>query len=103
MKKTEVSIAGRNYPCYATCGASLRFKRKAGKEMREAKLDDTEDVALALWCLLKSACVREGVPFDFEDEQALLDHLLPDDMRELVESISEEAPEEDEEKKRLPE
>ncbi len=103
MKQTEVSIAGRKYPCYATCGASLRFKRKTRKEMSEAKLDDTEDVATVLWCVLKSACSREGVPFEYADEQELMDHLLPEDMRRMVESITEEAPAEGKEKKSLPE
>lgn len=35
MKKIEIKIDGKEYPCRQTMGAMLRFKQETGKEVTE--------------------------------------------------------------------
>ncbi len=71
MKKIELTINGKAYPCRMTMGAMLRFKREAGKDVSEIK-GEVADMAVLLWCCVVSACKADGVEFglsleDFAD------------------------------------
>lgn len=63
MRKIEVEIDGRKYPCYQTMGALLDFKRETGREATEIKSDALSDMVTLIWCCVRSASRREGVEF----------------------------------------
>lgn len=72
MKKIEIIINGKSYPCKQTMGAMLRFKQETGKEVTEIGQGDLTDLCTYLWCCVVSACKAEGVEFgmtlmDFAD------------------------------------
>ena len=60
----SIMVGGREYPCRATMGAMLRFKRETGREVTELDLKQLSDVAVWLWCCVSSACRADGVEFD---------------------------------------
>lgn len=63
MKKLEINIDGRVYPCRQTMGAMLRFKRETGKEVTEID-GGMSDLCTYLWCCVASASKHDGVDFD---------------------------------------
>ncbi len=103
MRKVEVIVDGKSYPCRTTMGAMLRFKRETGKEVTEISDWEFTDLCTFLWCCVVSASKHDGVEFDM----SLLDFadcITPSELSEWTASIKEEAPEaqegEEEEKKR---
>lgn len=71
MKKIEVDINGKAYPCRQTMGAMLRFKQETGKEVTEIG-DSLSELCTFLWCCVVSACKADGIEFgmslmDFAD------------------------------------
>ena len=71
MKKIEVTINGKVYPCRQTMGAMLRFKQETGQEVTEIG-SSLSDLCVFLWCCVSSACKADGVEFgmsvmDFAD------------------------------------
>lgn len=61
--KITVTVAGKEYPCYTTMGAMLRFKQETGREVTDID-GGLSDVVTYLWCCVCSACKREGIGFD---------------------------------------
>lgn len=77
MKKVEITINGKAYPCRQTMGAMLRFKMETGKEV-SAISNDVTDMCTYLFCCIASACKHDGVEFglslmDFADSVTLDD------------------------------
>lgn len=77
MKKVEITINGKAYPCRQTMGAMLRFKTETGKEV-SAISNDVTDMCTYLFCCIASACKHDGVEFglslmDFADSVTLDD------------------------------
>lgn len=101
-----IKVNGDSYPCKPTMGAMLRFRELTGKEIDKMDATSISELCTFLFCCVASACNREKKPFtmslmDFADQ------VSPEDMAEWQRSISREAepvePEEDDEKKSLPE
>lgn len=64
MKRIEITIDGKAYPCVPSMGAMLRFKELTGKEYNEVDQTSLTNVVTMMWCSLKSGCAREGIDFD---------------------------------------
>lgn len=62
MKKIEIKIDGKEYPCRQTMGAMLRFKQETGKEVKEIG-GNLSDICAYLFCCVASACKKDNVPF----------------------------------------
>jgi hypothetical protein len=78
--KRRIIIKGKEYPCYMTMGAILRFRREAGYDIKDAK--DIADQVVLLWCVVKSACAADGVSFDMGLED-FADNLNPESLKLL--------------------
>lgn len=61
--KVEVTINGVAYPCRATMGAMLRFKKETGKEVTEIVADSFTELATYLYCCVASACAADKIEF----------------------------------------
>jgi len=90
MKKITVTIDGKEYPCRATMGAMLRFKRETGKEVTEIDGTSLTDLCAYLYCCIASASKHDGVEFsvpllDFADG------VTPADLAAWAEAIGQEA------------
>ena len=86
MRKIEILIDGKTYPCRQTMGAMLRFKAETGKEVTEIT-DSPSDLLAYLYCCTVSACKRDGVEFpmsliDFADS------ITPDDLSRWTEAVN---------------
>ena len=68
-KIVRISVGGREYPCRATMGALLRFKRETGKEVSEIGAGSMSELLTYLWCCVCSACAADGVKFSLSLEQ----------------------------------
>lgn len=62
-KMLIVEVGGREYPCRATMGSMLRFKRETGMEVTELDVRQPSLLATWLWCCVSSACRADGVEF----------------------------------------
>lgn len=82
----KININGKEYPCYETCGASLRFKQETGKDV--SKMEDSVDLVTFIYCKTKSACAREHVDFDMT-LQEFADNVMVED---IVEDVAAEDP-----------
>ena len=78
-KMMKIMVGGREYPCRATMGAMLRFKRETGREVTELDMSQMSDLAVWLWCCVLSACAADGVDFGMELME-FADQLSPDVM-----------------------
>lgn len=85
-QRVKIEINGREYPCLPTMGAMLRFKRETGREVTDIKPDSLSDMAVYLWCCVKSACARDGVDFPYEVLD-FADRVTPTDLAEWAASI----------------
>lgn len=87
MKKIEITINGRHYPCRVTMGAMLLFKRETGREATEIDGGALSDLITFVWCCAKSASRAEGVDFQLSlDEFA--DSISAEDAGEVFRSLS---------------
>ena len=77
--KKTIRLQGRDIPCYVTMGALVRFKEETGQDAAYVHDMGVEGSLVLLWCCVKSACVREGVPFDM-DKQTFFDNLTEEDI-----------------------
>ena len=96
MKKVEITINGKAYPCRQTMGAMLRFKQETGKEVTEIG-GNLSDICAYLFCCVASACKKDGVPFDMS-LMDFADSITPDDLNqwtEVVNGTAEQSPESD--------
>lgn len=87
MKKIEITINGKAYPCRPTMGAMLRFKQETGKEVTEID-GGLSDMCAFLWCCIVSACKVDGVQFDMSLME-FADSLTPAELEAWAASIKE--------------
>lgn len=80
MKKIEIKIDGKEYPCRQTMGAMLRFKQETGKEVTEIG-GNLSDICAYLFCCVASACRKDNVPFDMS-LMDFADSITPDDLNQ---------------------
>lgn len=95
----KITVGGVEYPCRATMGAMLRFKRETGREVTEIDAKSVSDLALWIWCCVVSACNADGVAFELSLME-FADHLSPETLRQWAESHKASAAEKRTEKKR---
>lgn len=88
-KLLKISLDGKNYPCRATMGALLRFKRETGREVTEIDSGSVSDVLTYLWCCVASACNADGIDFDYSLDD-FADRCNPDDVAAWSASLSED-------------
>jgi hypothetical protein len=88
MKKIEVTINGKAYPCRQTMGAMLRFKQETGKEVTEIG-NSISELCTYLYCCVVSACKADGVPFDLS-LMDFADSLTAEEMQEWTEAVNEQ-------------
>lgn len=88
MRKVEITINGKSYPCRQTMGAMLRFKRETGKEVTDMDGGSLTDICTFLWCCIVSACKADGIPFDMSLME-FADAVSPDDMSQWTKSVNE--------------
>ncbi len=100
MGKVEVVINGESYPCRITMGAMLRFKRETGKEISEVRDEDVSDLAVLLYCCVKSACNADGREFKYGLEE-FCDAVDADVMEAMQQALTESATPDDGQKKSL--
>lgn len=96
MKKNEITIDGKTFPCRPTMGAMLRFKRETGKEVTEIDTTSFTDLCTYLWCCIVSASKHDGKDFNLS-LMDFADSISPDDMTAWAESLRTEEPGENEE------
>lgn len=87
MKKIEITINGKAYPCRQTMGAMLRFKRETGREITDTD-GGLSDMCAYLWCCVASASKADGVEFgmtliDFADS------ISPEDLQAWAAAVNE--------------
>lgn len=86
MKKIEIIVNGKAYPCAPTMGAMLRFKHETGREITQIDGGSFEDLCVYLWCCVVSASRREGIEFglSFMD---FADSITPEDMEAWSQTV----------------
>lgn len=82
-----IRIGGKEYPCYVTMGAMLRYKRLTGREVNEAGGLSTS--LEYCYCAVASACAAEGVEFGL-DCQDFCDRLSPAEFQRWAGGAAEE-------------
>lgn len=100
MKKAQITINGKSFPCRLTMGAMLRFKQEYGKEATEIEDGNVSEMCALLWLSVKSSCSADGAEFDLSLID-FADRLSKDDLTKWAADLSDEAitDEEDDEKK----
>lgn len=90
MKKgmVKVDVGGKEYPCRVTMGALVWFKRESGHDVSKMSQEDVSELALFLWCCVKSASNADGVEFPL-DFQTFADHLDAEDLQRFYSSMGE--------------
>lgn len=89
MKKVEITVNGKAYPCRVTMGAMLRFKRETGREVVGMTEWSFSDLCVFLWCCVASASKHEGIDFDME-LMDFADSLSPEDLNGWAETLNGE-------------
>lgn len=89
MKKVEIVVNGKAYPCRQTMGAMLRFKRETGKEVTEMDSNGFSDICTFLWCCVVSACKCDGVDFNMSLLE-FADGISPEDLAEWNKAVQGE-------------
>ena len=97
-RKITVTVDGREYPCYPTMGACVRFHDITGKEVAEIKGWQTSLQCVYLYCCVKSACEREKKEFPYECTE-FCDNVPLEMLYSWLEASSEKVTEEEAEKK----
>lgn len=97
MKKIEVTINGKAYPCRQTMGAMLRFKHETGKEVTEIG-SSLSDLCVFLWCCVSSACKADGTEFGMS-LMDFADSISADDMAAWADTPNDGGGEDEEQKK----
>lgn len=77
----KIVVNSKEFPCYETCGAALRFKQMTGHDVSDMK--DSADLVTFLYCRTKSACAREKVDFDMTLEE-FADNVLVEDFMSVI-------------------
>ena len=90
MKKVEITINGKSFPCRLTMGAMLRFKQEYGKEATEIEDGNVSEMCALLWLSVKSSCSADGIEFDLSLIN-FADRLSRDDLTTWAAALSDEA------------
>lgn len=90
MKKVEVTINGRAYPCRMTMGAMLLFKERTGREATAIAEDSVSDMTVLVWCCIKSACRFDRIDFDISLED-FADGITPDEAATMFAVVNDGA------------
>ena len=88
MKKIEITINGKAYPCRQTMGAMLRFKQETGKEVTELG-NSFSDLCVFLWCCIVSACKHDGIEFNLS-LMDFADSVSPEEMTAWANAVKEQ-------------
>ena len=88
MKRIEIIVNGKAYPCSPTAGAMLRFKEQTGREVTEIDSSSFTDLLTYLWCCVVAASKREGIDFGMS-LMDFADNLTPEDMADWSQLITE--------------
>lgn len=91
MGKQLVTIEDKQYPCYQTMGALLRFKTETGHDVAEMQ-PGVSDLCTFIYCCIVSACKREGVTFGYS-LMDFADAVTPEEMNSWATMIGGEAAE----------
>lgn len=89
MKRIEILINGKAYPCQQTAGAMLRFKEVTGKEVTEMEPGSLSDLIKFLWCCVAGACKREGKELEYS-LMDFADAIGPEELASWQEELAEE-------------
>lgn len=89
MKKVEIIVNGKAFPCRPSMGAMLRFKRETGREITEIEQGSFSDICTYLWCCVVSACKHDGIDFGLS-LMDFADSISPDDMAAWNDAIQGE-------------
>lgn len=85
-KKMTIKVKDKEYPCYPTMGAAVRFKDQTGRDMEEMK--GASDFAVYVYCCVMSAYNREhGKQLDMS-LQDFCDGILIEDVNALNEEMA---------------
>lgn len=87
-EQSFIELKGLRRPCYVTGGAMMAFKSKFGKEIDQANLADSTEAMSVLFFCTRSACRREGVPFDWDDVESFADEIVPMELMRALSGIS---------------
>lgn len=93
MKKIEILVNGKAFPCQQTAGAMLRFKELTDKEVSEIDPRSITDLIKFLWCCVSSASNREGKEFDMS-LMDFADAIGPEELDSWQKSLTAENSEE---------
>ena len=86
--KAEIETSdGKRWPLRLTLGALRRFKAETGREVSDAK--GASDMAVLIWCCVKSTCNADGIEMDM-DEETFLDKIETDAIESLSALMAEE-------------
>lgn len=91
MKKVEILVNGKAFPCRPTMGAMLRFKRETGREITEIEQGSFSDICTYLWCCIVSASKHDGIDFNLS-LMDFADSISPDDMSAWNDAIQSDNP-----------
>ena len=97
-RNITVIVNGKEYPCYSTMGACLRFYEMTGKEVAQIKGWQSSLQCQYLYCCVKSACEREKMDFPYSPLE-FCDNVPLDQLLGWIESNAERVTEEEAEKK----
>lgn len=104
MKRIELPVNGKNYPCIDTLGAYVRFEGLAQKKVDEIDLLSIEDLSKWIWCCMAAGCNREKIPFEYSFDE-FKDNVSTDILVMWKEAMSKEPadnkPSKDGQKKRV--
>lgn len=59
-----IKINEKEYPCRATMGSALRYKRTTGEDVSQLSGDDLAGIITYLWCCVASSCNADKVCFE---------------------------------------
>ena len=86
MRKVEININGKAYPCRQTMGAMLRYREMTGKEVTEIE-GALSDLCAYIYCCVVSACKRDSVEFDMSFMD-FADSIAPEDLEKWTDDVS---------------
>jgi hypothetical protein len=90
MAKGTITVQGKQYPCYLTNGAMLRYKRHTGEDVSKMSTSDTANMIEFMYHCTASACRAENVDFDM-DLDTFADYTTPADLQAFAESLQNDS------------
>lgn len=81
-------IGQKEYPAYQTMGAILAFQRDTGKEITSIA-GDLVELLKYLYCVVRSACKRDGVDFEFDSVEQFADGVSLEDFTAWANSLND--------------